>query len=113
MVEIKVVDKESIPAVATLLRSYWRDRKMVYTQKWAEQYVTVGHKIELKREQTFILLDKNKMLGTIAVLLWEGNVVELRDFVVKKEQRGKGFGKKLLEFALDWCKRNNVRKKHW
>tara|TARA_Y100000310_G_C20702951_1_gene831782 strand:+ start:3648 stop:4211 length:564 start_codon:yes stop_codon:yes gene_type:complete len=110
MVEIKVVDKENIPAVATLLRSYWRDRKMIYTQKWAEDYITVGHKVELKREQTFVLLDKNKVLGTIAVLLWEGNVAELRDFVVKKEQRNKGLGKKLLEFALDWCKRNNVRK---
>ena len=110
MVEIKSVDKESISSIALLLRQYWKERGLIYTKQWAEQYVELGHKIELKKEQTFMLLDNGKVIGTCSVIIWEGNVAELRDLVIKKEQRSKGYGKKLLEFSLEWCRRNNARK---
>ena len=110
MIEVKPIAQEHISSVATLLRQYWKERGLMYTQKWTEQYLTQGHTTELKKEQTFTIKNKGKIIGAMSAIIWEGNVAELRDAVIKKEHRGQGYGKKLLEHVLEWCKRNNVRK---
>ena len=106
----KSVQEKDIAGVGTLLRTYWKDRGMVYTQSWTEKYIQQSHLQEIKKEQWFSLKEKDKVIGIIAVLLREGNVAELRDLVIKKEYRNKGYGKKLLQRVLDWCRINNVRK---
>lgn len=95
--------------VSRILNEYWKERNMNYDLKWAREYVENGHKTEIKEEQFFVLKEEN-IIGCISVVIWEGDLAELRDWVVKKEFRNKGYGKKLIEYALDWCNKKNVRK---
>ena len=108
--EIRSIDTKSIPSVATLLRRYWKEQGSVFTQKWVEQYVEQGRKLKIKKEQTFTLKEKEKIIGCISIIIWEGNIAELNDLVIKKEERGKDLGKKLIEHSMEWCRRNNTGK---
>ncbi|MBI1973083.1 GNAT family N-acetyltransferase [Candidatus Woesearchaeota archaeon] len=108
--EIKKLESEDLPAIATLLRNYWKERGMDYSQEWTLNYLTNGHKTEIKKDQSFVLKEQDKIVGIIAVVIYEGDVAEIRDLVVKKEYRRKGYGKKLLEYIMDFAKRNQVRK---
>lgn len=108
--DIKKTEGEDLQPVASLLRSYWKERGMGYDQEWTIEYLTKGHAAEIKKDQSFVLKDNDKLIGTVAVIIYEGDVAEIRDLVVKKEYRGKGYGKKLLEFILEHSQRNEVRK---
>lgn len=108
--EIKKVESEDLQTVATLLRNYWKERGMNYSQEWTLNYLANGHKSEIKKDQFFVLKDNEKVIGTIALVINVSDVAEIRDFVVKKEYRKKGYGKKLLEYIIEYAKHNDVRK---
>lgn len=111
MLEIqRGIKEEEIASVGLLLRTAWKERGMLYTQQWAEQYVKEGHKIELKKEQWFLVKEEGKIIGLIAVILWEGNVAEIRDRIIKKEIQHKGYERKIIHYAIEWCKINGARK---
>ncbi|GEM_PF-1015106 len=108
--EIKKIEGDDLPPAATLLRNYWKERGMDCTQEWTLSYLANGHKSEIKKDQFFVIRENNKVLGTIALVINISDVAEIRDFVVKKEMRGKGLGKKLLEYVMEYAKQNEVRK---
>jgi len=51
--------------------------------------------------------EKNNLFGFIEFKL-NGVNASLLGFAVKKDFRKKGFGKKLLDFFLDFCKKNKI-----
>ncbi len=52
---------------------------------------------------------KNKIIGTFAFIK-NKNSYELSKMAIKKEERGKGYGSKMLEFAILFGKNNNWNK---
>ncbi len=102
--------KKDVSATARLLREYWETRGMKYSQTWAEGYVRKGHKAEIKEDLFFTAKDGEKVLGAMSVIIYEGNVAELRDFVVDPEFRGKGLGHKIISEILTILKERKVRK---
>tara|TARA_B100001769_G_C21972605_1_gene523138 strand:+ start:230 stop:601 length:372 start_codon:yes stop_codon:yes gene_type:complete len=50
---------------------------------------------------------KNKIIGTFAFIKKNKNSYELSKMAIKKEERGKGYGSKMLEFAILFGKNNN------
>ncbi len=111
MLEIqRGIKEEEIAFAVLLLRGCWKERGMIYTQQWAEQYLRQGHKIELKKEQWFLVKEEGKVIGIISVILWEGNVAEIRDRIIKKEAQQKGYERKIIQYAKEWCKINSARK---
>lgn len=105
---IKIKEEDKVE-VAKLLNEYWKDRNMNYDLKWIREYIEMGHKIEIKEDQFFVLKEKQP-IGCISVIILEVDLAELRDLVIKKEFRNMGYGSKLLDYALEWCKEKNVRK---
>src|SRR3989344_5406500 len=94
---------------AELLRNYWLSRKMNYSKEYSLDYVKNGHGKELVKEKFFVAVEK-EVIGTMSVIVWEGALAELRDFVVKEEYRGKGIGELLFKETEKWCKKNKIRK---
>ncbi len=66
------------------------------------------HYIE-KGGMFYILEINDKIVGTIAVIK-KGNIAELKRWYVDKEFQGKGYGSKLLDKAILFCKKNKVNK---
>lgn len=110
--EIKKLEKKDMPTLAKMLREYWQSRSssMSYSQEWTKKYLRKGHSIEIKKEVFLVAKEKKEVVGNISVIVWEGRVAELRDFLVKPEKRGKGISRKLFAEAILFCKKNNVRK---
>lgn len=109
--KIKKLTKADIKPTAEMLVAYWKERGMTYSRKWGENYLVKGHKTEILKDEFFVMADeKNKTIGSVSFILYEGNVAEIRDLVVKKEFRNRGFGKDLLAYLVDYCKALKIRK---
>ncbi|PIN98762.1 MAG: hypothetical protein COT90_02565 [Candidatus Diapherotrites archaeon CG10_big_fil_rev_8_21_14_0_10_31_34] len=63
----------------------------------------------IKGNLVFVAKEKNSLFGFIEFQLKEKNAV-LLGFAVKKKFRGKGAGKKLFDFFIDFCKKNKTEK---
>jgi len=96
--------------VSRLLRNYWNTREMYYAKRWTDHYLKEGHKIEIKKDQFFSIAEKGKLIGCISAIIYEGNVAELRDFIIKPEYRKKGLGRKTINEMIIWCRKQDVRK---
>ncbi|MFH1511695.1 MAG: GNAT family N-acetyltransferase [Candidatus Woesearchaeota archaeon] len=93
-----------------ILTDYWRSRGMSYSKAWTKKYLKEGHKTEIRQDIIFAIKEKRKLCGIISAIVLEGNVAELRDFVIKKEFQGKGYGTKAVNQVLTWCKKRKIRK---
>ncbi|MBI2583447.1 MAG: GNAT family N-acetyltransferase [Candidatus Aenigmarchaeota archaeon] len=108
--EMRKAGKSEIHEAAMLLREYWKSRGMNYSQKWAENYIKIGHKTEIKKDMFFVAKKGGKVIGTISIVVYEGGVAELRDFVVDPEFRGKGIGKQVFKNVLCIVRKQKTRK---
>ncbi len=53
----------------------------------------------------FVLLNGEKVVGTVAIKKINGNTAELKRMYLLKNYRGKGWGSKLLDKAIEFCKK--------
>ena len=58
----------------------------------------------------FVLKDDEKIIGTVAIVNKGNKVAELKRLYVDKEYQGKGFGSKLLDTAIAYCKEKGFTK---
>ena len=69
-----------------------------------------------KNHKIFIIEDNNKIIGNITVILEQKfirgckKVGHIEDVVVYKDYRGKGLARKLLNYVINYCKKNNCYK---
>lgn len=58
----------------------------------------------------YVFEDKGKIIGTIAVKNKGENIAEIKRLYIDSKFRGKGYGSKLFDTALEFCKGNNYKK---
>ena len=64
----------------------------------------------LKSERTHFFtaeLDNEQIIGMLTIVTYDiptGTKIRIEDFVVDESQRGKGFGKELIHYAVDFAK---------
>lgn len=58
----------------------------------------------------FILLDDNRLLGTVAIKKISKKNAELKRMYLLKEYRGQGLGSKLLDEAIEFCRGKAFKK---
>lgn len=58
----------------------------------------------------YLLKDEEKIIGTIGVINKGVKIAEFKRFYVDKDYRGKGYGTKLFNYALDFCKNSRFEK---
>ena len=107
---ITKISQRTTTQAAKILSDYWKERGMQYTPKWALAYIKKGHKSEIKKDQFFVAKEGPDVVGTASIIIYEGDVAELRDLVVKKSCRKQGCGSALMDAASKFCKEQKVRK---
>jgi GNAT superfamily N-acetyltransferase len=63
-----------------------------------------------ERECLWIVEDEGMVRGSIAIVEHEGDVAQLRWFILDDQTRGKGYGRALLESAIEFCKEKNYER---
>lgn len=64
----------------------------------------------------FVIEEENRIVGTITVLLetkfiYEGRkLAHIEDLVVHEDHRKKGYGGKLVDYCVDFCKKQGCKK---
>lgn len=59
--------------------------------------------------QFFILEHKGRVIGTIGVENQGNKIAEIRKYFIRKSYRGKGFGSRIINHALNYCKKNKFK----
>ncbi len=57
-----------------------------------------------------MLRDGDKILGTIGIINKGNGIAELKRFFVHADFRGNGYGTELLNNAIEFCKKNGIKK---
>lgn len=64
----------------------------------------------LEQGKCFVLESESKIIGEVVLLEKTKEVVEIMNIAVNEANQGKGFGRKLIEFAIDWAKEKGYSK---
>ncbi len=67
-----------------------------------QQYLAEGH--------LFVLYEKGEACGVVHLLPQTATIMEVKNIAVKEEAQGCGYGKRLLQYALDFCHRQGYEK---
>ena len=65
------------------------------SEKIVQQYLPKGH--------LFAFLNEGEAIGVVHLIHTSGTVMEVKNIAVKEEEQGNGYGKRLLQFALNFC----------
>ena len=58
---------------------------------------------ENKRQKIWIVEKEDEIVGCIAIVDAGENLAQLRWLLLTKENRGQGIGKRLMQYAIDFC----------
>jgi len=65
--------------------------------------------LDLGKENMWILEIDGKPKGTISIMKIDENTAQLRWFLIEPEARNSGYGKKLIQQAIQFCKDNDYK----
>lgn len=99
--EIKPVGKEDIKEVFEIMKVY---RRAAYTENFVKDLVYSKRSLCLK------LVKNGKILGVIGAREEGKNSLWLYFVVVKKDERGKGYGRALMEKLLEEAKKHGIKR---
>ncbi len=57
----------------------------------------------------WVMVDGEKIIGSIGIVPLDNKILKLRRFYVDKEYRGQGLGKKLFQTVLTYCKKKSYK----
>ncbi|MEI6886652.1 MAG: GNAT family N-acetyltransferase [bacterium] len=106
-ISIRLAKEEDLLDVLRLYEQLWDD--------WKYDLDTVKERfkrdLDTRRKDYYLAILNEKVIGVCAMTyredIWDGNVASIEEFVVDKDLRGKGIGKKLLDYITTIAKENN------
>lgn len=79
-------------------------------QDFSEELTSLEKMYGAPNGAAFLLMSDDKPVGCIAVRRLEGSIAEVKRMFIEKPWRGKGFGNRLLEKALEAAKKLGYKK---
>jgi len=115
--EIRLLVKNELPILKDLAYRIWpstykeilSQEQMAYMLNWMYSIETLEESLE-SDHYFFAIFDENRALGFVDIELnsSEVNEMKLQKIYVLPEKQGLGLGKKLLNFAIDFGKKQGV-----
>lgn len=116
----KAQTEEDIEQIAIAAEEIWQEHYITIISREQIDYMVehlqsedaVKDQIEKEGYCYYLLLDQGVMAGYISIKIEEKDIPSmfLSKFYIKKEHRGKGFGKEVMYFLETTCKENKLKK---
>jgi len=116
MVEIKPIQNHQIDEVKSIIWSVCQEIFQVSRQEVIKCYDDLSDLDEIEtnyffnRGIFFVILDRNKVVGSGGIKLFNDEICELKRMWLLKEYRGRGSAKKLGNILLDFARENGYKK---
>ncbi|MEI6462243.1 MAG: GNAT family N-acetyltransferase [bacterium] len=106
-INIKLAKEEDLQEVLRLYGQLWENFKFdldVVKERFKRD-------LDTRRKDYYLAILNEKVIGVCAMTyredIWDGNIASIEELVVDKDFRGKGLGKKLLEYITQIAKEKN------
>lgn len=99
----KVDTEKDMEAILELRKEVFVEEQGVPIKEEIDVFDDVNH----KKSMHIIVTDKGQVVGTLRVIN-RTDYAKIGRVAVKKEFRGKGIGKKMVDFAIDECLKENL-----
>lgn len=96
--------------VKDFILNTWKEFGYFYIRKYDFDLDNPDEFYIKKGGMFFVLLDEDQIIGTIGIINQGAGLAELKRFYVDINYRGKGYGTKIFEKALEFCKNNGFKK---
>ncbi len=100
--EILRAEEKDVKEILPLIQ-----REFSYAKMTAEKAL---HRIHKKNFRLFKAVENKKIIGFLELEKLDYNTARINGLSVNAEQRKKGFGKQLIEFAIGYLKKKNIRR---
>jgi uncharacterized protein YhfF/GNAT superfamily N-acetyltransferase len=103
----------AVGAIAALHGAYYAREHgfgIRFEAKVAAECAAFCARVDPSRDGLWLLADRGRILGSIAIDGRSADEAQLRWFIVGDELRGRGFGRRLLDAALGFCRRAGYRR---
>ena len=97
---ISELNQQDIAQAAEILLDFWITKKINYSKEEVIDYILRGHEADTTVDKFFVYKKDNEVIGVISLLVYDKNMAEIKDLVVKREFRGKGIGKEMVEYLI-------------
>ena len=104
--QLKVVTPEVLSAFEKLIPQL-SEKSPILTFEDLAEIINSGNTL------IFVAEENGKIIGTLTLIRYRiptGKKTWIEDVVVDKSMRGKGIGKMLTQFVIDWAKKNDIDK---
>ncbi|HQA58287.1 MAG TPA: GNAT family N-acetyltransferase [Acetivibrio sp.] len=103
--DAKEGDVDELNRIAYESESYW-GYDLEYMIRFKEVYKLTED--DIIKNPTFVLLEGNHIIGFYSLLMYDKEV-ELELFYIDPQNIGKGYGKKMWDHLIKYCKRVGVK----
>jgi GNAT superfamily N-acetyltransferase len=111
MIKIRKISQQDNNAVKNLISSIMRDEFVESASSYATDDLDNACEHYGGKHEVFYLAEKDgQIVGTVGIKNDGAHCALLRRLFLKKEFRGKGYGSKLVQQALDFCKNSGYKK---
>ena len=110
MIHIRKIKSEDTPKVKNLIQNIMETEFSTAGKFYTMHDVEQPEKYYGGEKDTFLIAEENgEIVGTVAVKEDAPQTALLRRVFVHKDYRGKGYGKKLMNKALEFCFQHNYQ----
>ena len=110
MIKIENAKKKDLKEIGKLMLDEFR--KPPFNEKDKIESVLKSLNFYFNIEKIFIVKEKDEIVGVLVFVVeqwWEGKAVIIEDLVIKKSDRGKGFGKLLMKKLEKYAKQKKIK----
>lgn len=110
MINIRKIQPEDTPKVRDMIQDIMESEFAAVGKFYTMHDVEQPEKYYGGENDIFLIAEENgEVIGTVAVKEDAPETALLRRVFVRKDFRGKGYGKKLMNSALDFCFKHNYQ----
>lgn len=107
---IRAARDSDVPQIVRLIGDVWAEYGCVLDTTIEEKYLlTPVEYFHARNGEFWVAEDGDRIVATVAIMMIDNYIAELKSLYVHKAQRGAGMGEKLTRLAVDLAKERGAR----